>query len=90
MGTLGIGLLVLAIALFIPSLILKHTLYKYVSREKVLGEHDLCQLWKYSIPPRRILNEQGKRIYHYSNIGMGMCFVCVILLLLYISLFVMR
>lgn len=90
METTGAVLAALGVLFFIPSLMLKHSLYKHVSREKVIGEKDIKQLWKCSIPPNRILTEKGQAINRYTNIGMGLSFACLLLLMLYLAIFVFK
>jgi hypothetical protein len=90
MVTTGAILAALGVLFFIPSLVLKHSLYKYVSREKVVAENDITQLWKHSIPPNRILSEKGKAINRYTNIGMGLSFAFLLLLMLYLAVFVLK
>ena len=61
--------------------VIQFRLHKYVSKEKVIQVEDVTKLWKNSIPPKEILNEEGLRLYRYFQAGlfvfMGGCFFMV-------------
>jgi hypothetical protein len=68
------GLIGFAIAFFVQFR-LKH----YIDRDKVISIENLADLYPNSIPPRKILNEKGKRLYFWFYCG-GAIFLAGILL----------
>ena len=61
---LGVGLLGFAVGF-----IVQFQLYKHVSKEKVHSIKDPRQLWKNSIPPKKILSEKGKSLHRLMSLG---------------------
>ncbi|SHF50765.1 hypothetical protein SAMN04487965_2092 [Microbulbifer donghaiensis] len=66
---------------FAAAFFIQFRLHKHVSREKILQIQDVRALWKNSIPPKEVLNDEGLRLYRYFQIGIGVfvvgCFLMV-------------
>ncbi len=69
--------LVPALACFAVAFVVQFRLKKYVDREKVMALQDMAELYPNSIPPRKILNEKGRRLYllFYGGVAGFMLFL---------------
>ncbi len=54
---------------FVAAFVVQFRLHKYVSRQKILEIEDVTILWKNSIPPKEVLNEDGLKLYSIFKIG---------------------
>jgi hypothetical protein len=81
MNKLQIVLLPIMLIAFFSAFIIQFRLHKYVSREKVMATKDVTHLWKNSVPPKSVLNEEGLRLYRFFLFGIGVfiggCFILV-------------
>jgi phosphate/sulfate permease len=50
---------------FVVAFIIQFRLKHYVDREKVLRIQDMSELYSNGIPPKKILNDQGQRLYRW-------------------------
>ena len=75
---IGFGLIGFFIAFFVQFR-LKH----YIDRDKVMSMQDMSELYPNSVPPRKILTEQGQRLYLWFYAGgglfMGSIILCMII-----------
>ncbi len=51
---------------FVAVVFFQFRLRHHVSKEKVHALEDVSQLWKYVVPPKRLLNDKGLRLYRYG------------------------
>jgi len=81
MGEFQYYLLPIMLVGFFGAFIIQFRLHKYVSREKVMATKDVTQLWKNSVPPKTVLNDEGLRLHKYFILGIsifiGSCFLMV-------------
>jgi hypothetical protein len=81
MNKVEIVLLPIMLVGFFSAFVIQFRLHKYVSREKVMATKDVTQLWKNSVPPKAVLNEEGLRLYRFFIFGIvifiGGCFLLV-------------
>jgi hypothetical protein len=61
---LGFGLIGFFIAFFVQFR-LKH----HIDRDKVMQIQDMTELYPNSIPPKKILTEEGQRLYRWFYVG---------------------
>ena len=59
----------------------ENRLMQQISRERVHAVEDVSRLWQFGVPPKKVLNEQGLRLYRYMRtaatiffIGIGIVF----------------
>ena len=53
-------------------------LKNHIDRDKVLAIKNLADLYPNSVPPRKILNERGQRLYFWFYSGIAIFFVSII------------
>jgi cytochrome b subunit of formate dehydrogenase len=51
---------------FLAVVFIQFRLKHHVSKEKVHALEDVSQLWKNVVPPKRVLNDKGLRLYRYG------------------------
>ena len=61
------GMIGFAIGFFVQFR-LKH----HIDRDKVLQIQDMAELYPNSIPPKKIFNEDGLRLYRWFYVGIGL------------------
>jgi hypothetical protein len=66
---------------FAVGFVIQFRLYKFVSKERVHAVEDVTALWKNSVPPKEVLNDEGLKLYKYFQAGIiifvGGCFIQV-------------
>lgn len=74
-------LLIIMLCGFAVGFSIQFRLHKYVSKEKVHAIEDVTTLWKNSVPPKEVLNDEGLKLYKYFKAGIiifiGGCFIQV-------------
>jgi len=63
---------------FVVSFIIQFRLKHYVDREKVLRIQDMSELYSNSIPPKKILNDQGQRLYRWFIGGIAVFIASIV------------
>jgi len=60
---------------FLDRLFFESRVMRHVSREKICALEDVSRLWKYSWPPKTVLNEKGLRLHRYLKAGVTVFFI---------------
>ena len=60
-----LGMAIFCVA-FLTVVFIQFRLKHHVSKQKVHALEDVSQLWKYVVPPKRVLNDKGLRFYRYG------------------------
>jgi hypothetical protein len=79
---LSIILLITVVISFLATSCFESRLKNHISSENILAIDDVSTLWKFSLPPKNVLNEKGLRLHRYMRaaatvffIGIGIVFI---------------
>ena len=79
---LSIVLVAIVAVSFLATSFFESRLKHHISRENIRAIEDVSTLWKFSLPPKTVLNEKGLRLHRYMRaaatvffIGIGIVFI---------------
>ncbi len=69
------ALFAIVVASFLLGVIFENRLKQQISRERVHAVEDVSRLWRFGVPPRKVLNKQGLRLYRLMKVSATIFFI---------------